>query len=104
MRQKSYMADVAPAVNPDVENTPPATPSRRSWIELMRACSVMVLTLSVWFSSNTFLAEISSEYDLSSIQGSLLTASVNVGFMIAATTSSIVLLPDRILGNRLVVA
>eukprot|EP00418_Pyrodinium_bahamense_P036476 CAMPEP_0179207684 /NCGR_PEP_ID=MMETSP0796-20121207/103567_1 /TAXON_ID=73915 /ORGANISM="Pyrodinium bahamense, Strain pbaha01" /LENGTH=558 /DNA_ID=CAMNT_0020912623 /DNA_START=12 /DNA_END=1689 /DNA_ORIENTATION=- len=73
-----------------------------AWAELVRACSIMVLTLSVWFASNAFLPEISLDYELDGIQGAFLTASVNIGFMMMATSSAMLQLPERAMGKHLV--
>mmetsp|Transcript_65594 Transcript_65594/g.165285 ORF Transcript_65594/g.165285 Transcript_65594/m.165285 type:complete len:586 (+) Transcript_65594:92-1849(+) len=74
-----------------------------AWGELARACSIMVLTLSCWFGSNAFLDEISLDYDLHNLQGPFLTASVNLGFMLAATAAAMLQVPDRFPRRRLVI-
>lgn len=77
------------------------TPGTRAWIELGRACSVMVLGLSAWFASNSFKAEISQEYELEDLPAAILTASVNLGFMVAATASAILQLQERFSSKHL---
>jgi len=71
-------------------------------VELVRACCIIILAPSGWFSSSAFLDQICKEYGVGRSEASLLTVAVNVGFTIGATVSGVMQIPDRIVAARLV--
>mmetsp|Transcript_88227 Transcript_88227/g.175263 ORF Transcript_88227/g.175263 Transcript_88227/m.175263 type:complete len:549 (-) Transcript_88227:265-1911(-) len=73
----------------------------RAWRTLCRVMSIMILTLSVWFSANTFLTEICEDYGVGKQHATLLTVLVNLGFASSATASAVAQLPDRMPPSRL---
>lgn len=75
--------------------------SSQAWCTLCRVMSIMILTLSVWFSANTFLTEICEDYGVSTQHATLLTVLVNLGFTSSATASAVAQLPDRMPPSRL---
>lgn len=57
---------------------------------------VQVLGLSVWFSATAAVPSLRTEWNLSSASATWLTASVQIGFVVGALTSTVLNLPDRV--------
>eukprot|EP00929_Paragymnodinium_shiwhaense_P101802 TRINITY_DN64992_c0_g1_i1.p1 TRINITY_DN64992_c0_g1~~TRINITY_DN64992_c0_g1_i1.p1 ORF type:complete len:555 (+),score=32.31 TRINITY_DN64992_c0_g1_i1:246-1910(+) len=75
--------------------------STQAWRTLVRVLCIIVLALSVWFSANSFVAEIADDYGVSKNEATLLTVVVNLGFTVCATGSAVAQLPDRLPPSRL---
>lgn len=78
---------------------PAAAPAQRRLIAL-----VQILGLSVWFSATAIAPSLRTAWQLSSAQAVWLTASVQLGFVAGAVTSSALNLPDRFPPHRLMAA
>ena len=72
-------------------NTAPSTNQQRALI-----AAVQVLGLCVWFSATAVVPNLRSEWDIGSSAAVWLTASVQIGFVAGAVTSTLFNLADRI--------
>eukprot|EP00927_Polykrikos_kofoidii_P047207 TRINITY_DN4130_c0_g3_i1.p1 TRINITY_DN4130_c0_g3~~TRINITY_DN4130_c0_g3_i1.p1 ORF type:complete len:551 (+),score=54.05 TRINITY_DN4130_c0_g3_i1:29-1654(+) len=71
------------------------------WRVLLQVICIMICALSVWFSANSFLADICEDYGVTKSEGSLLTVLVNIGFCVGATSSGLAQLHDHVPASRL---
>ena len=74
------------------EPSPTTDPQR----QLLLIATATVLAMALWFSASAVSAEIQTEWGLGRWGRSLLTSSVQLGFVCGALGSAIVALPDRI--------
>ncbi|MCW5748950.1 MAG: MFS transporter [Alphaproteobacteria bacterium] len=72
---------------------------KRRAIALIAACQVAVLAL--WFSASAVIPSLAVEFALSSLQKSLLTSSVQAGFVVGTLVSAVLGLADRVDVRRL---
>ncbi|MFY9917555.1 MAG: MFS transporter, partial [Mycobacterium sp.] len=65
---------------------------------------VEVLGLSVWFSATAVVPSLRSEWDIGAMAAVWLTASVQIGFVAGAITSTVFNLADRVAPQNLLAA
>jgi MFS family permease len=80
-------------------NSWPDPPGR--WRALLWLAAATFLAMSTWFSASAVLAQLGSEWRLSSQQGALLTIAVQLGFVAGAVISAALNLPDLVPPRRL---
>jgi len=80
-----------------VEQRPGPTVSQSArWRVLALLCAGLVLSMTTWFSATAITPELVRLWDLSPVQASWLTNTVQIGFVVGALLSSVVSLPDLV--------
>ena len=82
---------------------PPADPPGR-WRALALMCTSMVCCLSPWFAATVGLAELKREWGLDDVAGSLLTVTVQLGFLFGSSASALLAVADVVPPRRLLCA
>src|ERR1700761_8231801 len=73
-----------------------------AWRQLWVVSGVLVLALSVWFSTAAVVPSLAPAWHISTGDASWLTTAVQVGFVAGALLSAFVNLPDRVPVHRLI--
>ncbi len=71
------------------------------WGALALIATAEILTLSVWFSASVVATPLQHLWDLDAFEVALLTAAVQLGFVVGAVASSVLAIADRYNGRRI---
>jgi len=92
-------------VDPVAAIEPAGTPDRRAkWRALAILSLCQLAAMTVWFSASAVVPSLLAQYDLDALGASLLTSSVQAGFVAGTLTSAFLGLADRIDPRRLFMA